>query len=396
MKTRYAARCEVALVGFAQTKVYRRAPVSLGALTMEACTKAIEDAGLRKDQIDGFTTGPLLPAAGDHTNIDGVDIVTANFMAEHLGVRPRWYNNFQGIGQLNSSLIQGVNALAAGQCDYVLMHRSLRNPPGRYHGNPLTKAAENIQWTAPYGLWGPANIALPYTEYMQKYGATREEMATLAVTIRENVQNDPLAYWQGQSLTKEDYMDSRPIADPITIHDCDIPVDFSAAFVLTTADRAKDLRHKPVYVAGAVQSQPGKRRGVRTLDDMMEVGRQSSDILWENAGLSAADVDVPQVYDGFSPLAYWWLECLGFCPEGEAHTFIQGGKIDVKGKFPLLSGGGSLGGGRVHGVAQMRECYLQLSGRAGARQLASTNVGVACHAFPDNGGVVVYTADRLT
>ena len=395
MKTRFSSRCDIALVGFAQSPVYRRAPMSLGALTLDTCVRAIEDAGLRRSQIDGLSTGPLLPAASDHTNIDGVDIVTSNFVAEHMGIRPRWYNNFQGIGQINSSVIQAANALAAGGADYVLLHRSLRNPPGRYHGNPLTRATEASQWTAPYGLWGPTPIALLYNEYMQRYGATREDMATLVVTLRENVANNPLSYWKDQTITREDYLDSRPIADPITILDCDIPVDFAASFILTTAERAGDLKHKPVYLAGYAQSQPGYRRAFRTLDDLMQVGRETSKILWENSGLGPADVDVPQTYDGFSPLTYFWLECLGFCPDGEAAKFIQGGAIDKHGKFPLLSGGGSLGGGRVHGVAQMRECYLQLAQRAGENQLASADVGLACHAFPDNGGAVVYTAEPL-
>ena len=147
-----------------------------------------------------------------------------------------------------------------------------------------------------------------------------------------------------------------------------------------------------MYVAGYVQGQPSFRQGFRTLDDLMEVGGESATILWENSGLGPEEIDVPQLYDGFSPLTYLWLECLGYCPIGEAHRFIQGGTIDVAGKFPLLSGGGSLGHGRLHGIAQMRECYLQISRRAGNRQLARTNAGIACHAFPDTGGAVVYTA----
>ena len=322
MKTRFSSRCDIALVGFAQSPVYRRAPMSLGALTLDTCVRAIEDAGLQRSQIDGLSTGPLLPAASDHTNIDGVDIVTSNFVAEHMGIRPRWYNNFQGIGQINSSVIQATNALAAGGADYVLLHRSLRNPPGRYHGNPLTRATEASQWTAPYGLWGPTPIALLYNEYMHRYGATREDMATLVVTLRENVANNPLSYWKNQTITREDYLDSRPIADPITILDCDIPVDFAASFILTTAERAGDLKHKPVYLAGYAQSQPGYRRAFRTLDDLMQVGRETSKILWENSGLGPADVDVPQTYDGFSAIDLFLAGMPGFLPRwggGQVH-----------------------------------------------------------------------------
>ncbi len=394
MKTRFSGRGKVAIVGFAQSEVSRRGSMPLGSLTLEACARAIEDAGLQREQIDGLSTGPMMPAFGEHTNIEGVDTVTCRFVAEYLGIRPRWYNNFSGIGQISSSVIMAVNALAAGGCDYVLLHRSLHNPPGRYHGSPnMTQAMGPNQWTSPYGYSGPpVAMAMLYSEYMERYGATREEMATLILQLRNNVQNDPTAYWHGQPLTKEDYIDSRIIADPMSILDCDIPVEVASAFILTTADRARDLKHKPVYVAGYVQGQPSFRQGFRTLDDLMEVGGESATILWENSGLGPEEIDVPQLYDGFSPLTYLWLECLGYCPIGEAHRFIQGGTIDVAGKFPLLSGGGSLGHGRLHGIAQMRECYLQISRRAGNRQLARTNAGIACHAFPDTGGAVVYTA----
>ena len=108
------------------------------------------------------------------------------------------------------------------------------------------------------------------------------------------------------------------------------------------------------------------------------------------------DVDVPQLYDGFSPFVWFWLEALGFCPVGEAHRFVSDGGISVaRGGLPALSGGGALGNGRMHGVPQMLECYLQLSQRAGDRQLPAANVGLACHSSPHWGGGVLYTAAPL-
>jgi len=119
--------------------------------------------------------------------------------------------------------------------------------------------------------------------------------------------------------------------------------------------------------------------------------------LWEHSGLRPADVDLPQVYDGFSPFVWFWLEALGFCPVGEAHAFVTGGGIDSDSPtgLPALSGGGALGNGRMHGVPQMLECYLQLSGRAGDRQLPSRTLGLACHSSPHFGGAVLYTNQRL-
>ncbi|MCL0102019.1 thiolase family protein [Dehalococcoidia bacterium] len=394
MTTPFNSREKVAIVGFAQSEVTRRASVPLGALTMDTVARAINDAGLNLAQIDGLSTGPLMPAFGEHSNVEGIDYVTCRYVAEYMGIRPRWFNNFSGIGQLSSSVVMAVNALAAGACDYVVLHRALHNPTGRYHGAPnMTRAAGSGQWTAPYGYGGPpVMMAMLYSEYMERYGATREDMATMIVHLRDSVRDYADAYWSGQVLTKEDYLDARMIADPISILDCDLPVEVAAAFVLTTADRARDLKNKPVYVAGFVQGQPDYRQGFRTLDDLMNDGKKVGAELWRHSGLGPNDIDVPQIYDGFSALTYLWLEALGYCQVGQAHQFIQGDAISLDGEFPLLSGGGSLGNGRLHGIAQMRECYLQLSQRAGRRQLPKAETAFACHGFPDMGGVIAYTA----
>ena len=398
MPRAFTGSCKVAMVGYAQSQIYRRADVPLSALTLKACRDAIEDAGLRPEQIDGLSTTPALPAGGSHNDVDGIDVVTVNYVAEHLGLRPRWWVNHQGSGgMITSSLAHAVNAVAAGGANYVLVHRALHNPSGRYHGNASTQAPGTRQWTAPYGYAGPAaGVGIQYMDYMQRYGATREEMATLVVQIRKNAQKIPEAYWYGTPLTTEDYLSARMIGDPISILDCDLPVDAVAAFVLTSAERAKDTKHRPVYIAGYTQGQPSYPQTFHTLDDVMEGGLHNAQKLWDNTGLTAKDIDVPQIYDGYTPLTYFWLETLGFCPIGEAHRFIQGGAIDVDGKFPLLSGGGNQGNGRLHGVPHARECYLQLSQRAGDRQLAKATIGIGCQAWPDRGGAIVYTAEPLS
>ena len=395
MTGRFAPRNDVAIVGYAQSQVQRHAPQPLGAVAVETATRAILDAGLTVEQVDGFTTGALFPTAGAHAIQDGVSIVSSNWLAEHLGVNPRWASGFQGFGQIPGTVELAVNAVASGAADYVLMHRALHNPAGRYHGNPMREAAGSAQWTVPQGYFGPlAMIALPYNEYLQRYGASRESMATVVVEARKNGARIPWSYWYGKPLAAEEYLDAPMIADPICRYDCDIPVDGVAAFVFTSAERAKDLPHRPVYVSGYATGHPTARRLPThwPLDDIMTTGIETARRLWEHAGVGPADVDLPQLYDGFSPLVYVWLEALGFCPEGQAHEFVQAGGIDSDAPdgLPVLSGGGALGNGRMHGIPQMLECYLQLSGRAGERQRAKATVGVACHSSPHFGGAVVY------
>lgn len=389
--------CRVAIAGYAVSPIRRHSPRPLGAVAVETGLAAIADAGLCKTDIDGFTTGAILPAAGGQAAVDGTTIVSATWMAEQLGIRPRWCSGFQGYGQLPGSVMLGANAIASGAADYVLVHRALANPSGRYHENPMKQAYGPAQWTAPHGLWGPpAQIALPYNEYMQRYGATREEMATLVVELRANGSRIPWSHWYKNPITPTDYMNARMIADPICILDCDIPIDGVAAFVLARADRARDLPHHPVYISGFGQGSPTalSTGTVWTLDEMMEGGRVACERLWESSGLGPKDIDLPQVYDGFSPLAYFWLEVLGYCPVGEAHSWVQDGNISTGTGLPIASGGGALGNGRLHGVPQMLECYLQLSRRAGERQL-SVDVGLACHSAPHFGGAVLYTSEPL-
>lgn len=390
-------RTRVAVVGYAQSPIVRHSTVPLGALAVQTARRAIADAGLTCDDVDGFTTGSLLPTAGAHAPVDGVSIVTANWLAEQLGARPRFAAGFQGYGQLPGAVMLAVHAIESGAADTVLVHRALHNPPaGRYHANPMTEAPGALQWTAPQGFFGPlAMIALPYNEYLQRYGASREAMAAVVVEARANGARIPWSYWYGRPITVEDYCSARVIADPVGVLDCDLPVDGVAAFVLTSAARARDLPHPPVYVAGAAQGTPPRHRLPLhwPLDDIMDAGELLARRLWHDSGLSPGDVDVPQVYDGFSPFVYFWLEALGFCPRGEAHRFVQDGGIATNGGLPILSGGGALGNGRMHGVPQMLECYLQLSGRAGDRQLPNASVGLACHSSPHYGAAVLYTAE---
>jgi acetyl-CoA acetyltransferase len=187
------------------------------------------------------------------------------------------------------------------------------------------------------------------------------------------------------------------IAEPIGIFDCDIPVNGVASFVFTSAERAKDLPNKPVYVAGYAQGHATIPRMQLhwPLDDIMDAGYETARRLWDHSGLSLSDLDVPQLYDGFSPFIYYWLECLGFCPPGEAYRFVQDGGIDRDTGIPILSSGGALGNGRMHGVPQMTEVYLQLAQRAGDRQLPKADIGLACHSSPHFGGAVLYSAHQL-
>ncbi|MEX5635676.1 thiolase family protein [Parafrankia sp. FMc2] len=395
---RFAARNKVAVVGYAHSAVQRHAARPLGAVTLETARAAIADAGLTPADIDGIVTSALFPTAGSHAVQDGVSSVPATWLAERLSSGARHVAGFHGIGQIPGMVGMAVNAVASGAAETVVVYRALHNPPGKYHANSMERAAGPAQWTAPQGFFGPlAMIGLPYTEYLQRYNADRAAMASVVVEARKNGSRIPWSYWHKRPLTAAEYLAAPMISDPVCRYDCDIPVEGVAAFVLTSAERAADLPHRPVYVSGFASGLPARRRLPLhwPLDDIMDVGTETARRLWEASGVGPAEVDLPQLYDGFSPFVYFWLEALGFCPRGEAHRFVQDGRIDSDRPdgLPVLSGGGALGNGRMHGIPQMLECYLQLAGRAGERQRAGATVGVACHSSPHYGGAVVYTAD---
>ncbi|NUU21819.1 MAG: thiolase family protein, partial [Streptomycetaceae bacterium] len=363
MRRQVTAGRRVAIAGYAHSLVQRHADRPLGALAVDVARDAIADAGLRPDMVDGYVTASLFPTAGAHAAVDGVSTVSANWLAARLGGDPRYVAGFQGIGQIPGAVALAANAVASGAADYVLLHRALHNPPGRYHDNPMREARGPQQWTAPQGFFGPLPmIALPANEYLQRYGADRDALAAVVVEARKNGSRIPWSYWYKRPLSTEEYRAAPMINDPVCRYDCDIPVDGVAAFVLTTAERARDLPHRPVHVAGYASSAvPPWRLPLHwPLDDIMAGGAQVARRLWERTGLGPSDVDLPQLYDGFSPFVLFWMEALGLCPVGEAHRFVLDGGIDSDSAhgLPVLSGGGALGNGRMHGIPQMLECYL--------------------------------------
>ena len=398
MSGRFMASNQVAIAGYAMAPVTRRAAEPLGHTAIRTARAAIADAGLTVADIDGFVASSMLPTSGDHAAEDGYSIVSSNWLAEHLGADPAYSAGFQGTGQLTSSLCMAVNALASGACDYVLFHRALHNPPvGKYNDSAMTEARGPQQWTAPQGFFGalPA-IAMVYNEYMQRYGATREAMARLVVEARNNGAKQPWSHWFGKPITIDDYLNEPLICDPMSRLDCDIPVQGVGVFILTRADRAKDGPDRPVHVTGYANGYPAVHRLPLhwTLDDMEQSGRAVGARLWESAGLGPADMQLGQFYDAFSPFVYIWLEALGFVPHGEAHRFVLDGGIDASDpkSLAVLSGGGAIGSGRLHGLPQLLECYLQLAGRAGERQRGVTNA-VFSYSAPYFGGAMVLTND---
>jgi acetyl-CoA acetyltransferase len=247
-------------------------------------------------------------------------------------------------------------------------------PAGRYTTWDTAGAAGENQFSVPYGaLQSSTPVALAYREYLQRFEATRDGLGEFLVNNRANAQLNARAFFRDQTLTLDDYLLARLIVDPIGLFDCDIPLDGCGALVLASADHARDLKHPPAYIRGYGQgTMPGPStmwyKGAN-LDHMWSAGESLATKLWSTSGLAPTDVQAAMVYDGFSPFILWWLESLGFCDRGEAWQFVQGDVTHIGGQLPVNTNGGSLGEGRLHGMAHLSEAVYQVTGRAQERQI---------------------------
>jgi acetyl-CoA acetyltransferase len=367
-------RCKIAVSGVGFSKATRTAERPLAAHALEAVKAAVADSGLKMSDIDGLATYPELPATG-HAEVDGISIVSVNCMMAMLKLPNLTWHIQTGSVNIGGAVQQAVNALLADACKYAVVWRAMHNPKGTYQNLPGTYAPGALQFTAPYGFGGPGqHMAVAYTRYLEKNNQTRDKMVTLAVTQRKHGLKNPHSYFK-EPLTPEDYFDSRMVAHPFCLYDCDIPVQGAVAIVLTRADRARDLKPTPAYLAGYGQRLHFEVAGrIGSLAPYMEGGRSSAQLTWERSGFSPKDVDVAQIYDGFSASVMYGLESYGFCKEGEGLDFIQDGRIELDGELPLNTFGGSLSTGRIHGLWHIIEGVLQASGRAGERQVKDVNV----------------------
>lgn len=345
---------KTAIVGVGYTPMLRHTDKRLTFVAAEAALNAIKDAGLTPDDIDGYFGSPGAPNRSA-VHIDGVDEISANLAVDYLQLNNMaWAADVRGLP--TTSVSTAAQALAAGVCKYALVLRAMYNPSGtgvRYSEIRLSRVQGFEQFTIPYGQGGAGGRhSLWIQRYMHDYGATREEMYTLLKTQRENALRNPCAYWYGKNeLGIEDYMNARQVYEPMCLFDIDIPVTGAGAFVMTTAERARDLPNKPAYVTAFSST------------------RQPFDRIWELSDRTPQDQKMAMLYDGYSHFVYFWMEAMGFCGKGEAHTFIQDGRIAQGGQLPINTHGGSIGEGRLHGFGHIREAAIQIMGRAGDRQV---------------------------
>jgi acetyl-CoA acetyltransferase len=228
--------------------------------------------------------------------------------------------------------------------------------------------------------------------HMHEYGTTREQLGAIAVNARSNAMLNPRALYR-EPLTLEDYLSARIITEPLCLYDCDAPIDGSTVVIVSSREAARDLRKPPL----CIEAMSGAFHGRNSWDQFADLtGMAASDAgrhLWELTDLKPADVDVANLYDGFSILTLIWLEALGFCAKGDSGAFVEGGaRIARDGVLPLNTGGGQLSAGRLHGFGLLWETCIQLWGEGGERQVSGNpQVGVTAAGGGPLGGCLLLT-----
>jgi acetyl-CoA acetyltransferase len=345
--------------GIGQSQVGRRLGRSELELTIEGCLEAVRDAGLELSDIDGLSTYPGMGLGGGGFAGPGTPEVQ-----DALRLKLNWHDGGgEGAGQIRA-VFAACLAVAAGLARHVLVYRTVTESTAQGSGGrqgiggagASTKIGGFMQWSLPFGAVSAANW--------------------LALVAQRR---------------------ARMISTPLCLFDCDAPCDGSTVVVVSHRDYARDAPH-PVAHINAIGTALRGRPSWDQFDDMTQMAaRDAGASLWERTDLTPGDVEIAELYDGFSILTMVWLEALGFCGRGESGAFVEGGtRIALEGALPLNTAGGQLSGGRLHGFGLLHEACLQMRGDAGDRQVIRNHGGPPRVAAVANGGGPIAGAMLLT
>jgi acetyl-CoA acetyltransferase len=369
MRMRFRNR-SAAITGVGVSALGRRLGRSGLDLAIDAIQVAIDDAGLSISEIDGVACWPGREFEGA---IPGTSPLSVWDLADAMGLNLSWYcGGPEGPAQL-SSILNAVLAISAGQARNVLCYRAsceTSTPPRPADTQAtLRRVDDEQQWLLPYNSLSLANLAaLNAQRHFHEFGTRREHLGWIAINARKNAALNPRALYR-HPLSMEDYLGSRMISTPLCLYDCDAPLDGAVAIIISRADVAMDRRRPPIHIEAISGTLRG--RALWSQRDLLEPAAfDAAADLWSHTDLKPQNVDVAQLYDGFTIATLNWLEALGFCARGESGAFVDGGeRIALDGALPLNTGGGQLSGGRLHGLGHLHEAVVQLRGEGGKRQV---------------------------
>jgi acetyl-CoA acetyltransferase len=345
---------EAVIVGIGQTEFSKNSGRSELQLACEAVKAALDDCGLEASKVDGLVTFSM------DTN-DEVEVAQSVGCGDLTFYSRIPYGGGAAIGVIQ----QAVMAVATGVADYVVVYRAFNERSGRRYSVGIGEGivtADLIHWSwyLPFGLLTPASWVAMFTQrYMHEYGLTEEDLAHVAVSTRKHAVNNPNAFFYGKELTVAEHLASRYIAAPLRLFDCCQESDGGCAQVITSPERARDLKQKGAVVRGvaeaAARGQENMtsfyRPSISSLPEKELVAKQ----IYAQSGLSPGDIDAAIIYDAFTPIVLWQLEAYGFCERGESAAFVREGNLELDGRLPCNTHGGQLSEAYIHGMNGVNE-----------------------------------------
>jgi acetyl-CoA acetyltransferase len=348
-----------AIAGIGATEFSKQSGRSELQLACEATIEALNDCGLEPSDVDGMVTFTM----DSNNEID---------VARSVGVPElKFFSRVHyGGGAACGTVQQASMAIATGIAEVVVCYRAFNERSGNRFGR-TDRSAPGLEytWYQPFGLVTPASwVAMHARRYMHEFGVTSEDFGRVSVADRKHAATNPKAWFYDKPITLEDHQGSPWIVEPLHLLDCCQESDGAVAIVVTSAERAQDLRHEGVTIEAAAQGSSWDQESMTSyyrdefngLPEMGLVGRQ----LWKQSGLAPGDVQTAILYDHFTPFVLVQLEELGFCPRGEAKDFISDGNIEIGGGLPINTHGGQLGEAYIHGMNGIAEGVRQLRGRS--------------------------------
>lgn len=362
-------RDRAAIVGVGYTEFSKNSGVSTLALALKAIAAAVDDAGLTVRDVDGVACHRV------------GDSVQAAVVLQALGIGDcHFYLDQFGGGSASHTIVaQAAMAVASGVADTVVCWRAI-NARSEFRmggtGRPPPDVVE-FQYQTPYGYaTPPQQFAAMARAYMDRYGITREDFGRVAINQRRNAALNERAMMRSP-LTMDDYLSSRWIVEPLCLFDCCLETDAAIAVVVTSLERARDLRQPPVSISGAVWGGGHTLFSNRRGDFTTTAAADAAPRLFSMAGVGPSDIDVACLYDAFTPLVLLQLEDYGFCGKGEAGKFVTAGHTALGGSLPVNPHGGHLSEGYVHGINHIAEAVQQLRGASGPRQVPGAEVALS-------------------
>ncbi len=373
-----------AIVGIGRTAYTRKSGRTGISLAAEAIRAALDDAGLSPSDVDGmtcFSTGdPASPLRVSHAI--GLDEIGWNV------------NTYAGGNQVALVMANAASAIITGQAEVVVVYRVLDSNV-RY--GKVTGAVEVggfEQFAAPQGYMVPPQwFAMWAQRHQHVYGSTCEDLGAIAINNRAHAVANEHAIAR-DPLTLETYLEGRWIVEPFRVFDLAYEVDGAVALVLTSADRAKDLRHPPVYPIGAAEGTGAGGMPDLWSDQTSMYSRIVAPRLWARTGLSAADMDIACMYDCFTYTVMATFEDFGFCDKGEVGDYFREGRATYGGDVVVNPHGGLLSEGYLHGLNHHYEAVHQLRREAGVRQVDDAELALVTAGAGPYGGAIVYGRER--